>query len=77
MLIVPGTGLLTDAYGLLNWGPYNLLKWSLIAKLCRCKLLFVSIGAGPVYGTLGKYFINPCSHWRTFDPIETIRASSI
>jgi len=57
MLIVPGTGLLTDAYGLLNWGPYNLLKWSLIAKLCRCKLLFVSIGAGPVYGTLGKYFI--------------------
>jgi len=57
MLIVPGTGLLTDAYGLLNWGPYSLLKWSLIAKLCRCKLLFLSIGAGPVYGTLGKYFI--------------------
>lgn len=57
MLIIPGTGLLTDAYGLLSWGPYNLLKWSLIAKACRCKLLFVSIGAGPVYGTLGKYFI--------------------
>jgi polysaccharide pyruvyl transferase WcaK-like protein len=57
MLIIPGTGLLTDAYGLLSWGPYNLLKWSLIAKVCRCKLLFVSIGAGPVYGSLGKYFI--------------------
>jgi polysaccharide pyruvyl transferase WcaK-like protein len=57
MLIIPGTGLLTDAYGLLSWGPYNLLKWSLIAKICRGKLLFVSIGAGPVYGTLGKYFI--------------------
>ena len=57
MLIIPGTGLLTDAYGLLNWGPYNLLKWSLIAKACRCKLLFVSIGVGPIYGTLGKYFI--------------------
>jgi polysaccharide pyruvyl transferase WcaK-like protein len=57
MLIIPGTGLLTDAYGLLGWGPYNLLKWSLIAKACRCKLFFVSIGAGPVYGTLGKYLI--------------------
>jgi polysaccharide pyruvyl transferase WcaK-like protein len=57
ILIIPGTGLLTDAYGLLSWGPYNLFKWSLIAKVCRCKLLFVSIGAGPVYGTLGKYFI--------------------
>ncbi len=55
MLIVPGTGLLTDAYGLLNWGPYNLFKWSLIAKLCGCKLLFVSIGAGPLYGTIGRY----------------------
>jgi polysaccharide pyruvyl transferase WcaK-like protein len=57
VFIVPGTGLLTDAYGLFGWGPYNLLKWSLIAKLCRCKLLFVSIGAGPVYGLLGKCFI--------------------
>jgi polysaccharide pyruvyl transferase WcaK-like protein len=57
VLIIPGTGLLTDAYGLTEWGPYNLFKWSLIAKVCRCKVLFVSVGAGPVYGTLGKYFV--------------------
>ena len=57
MLIIPGTGLLTDAYGLLSWGPYNLFKWSLIAKVCRCKLLFVSVGAGPIYGTLGRCFV--------------------
>ena len=57
MLIVPGTGLLTDAFGLLRWGPYNLFKWSSLAKICRCKLLFVSIGAGPVYGILGRRFV--------------------
>jgi len=57
MLIIPGTGLLTDAYGLFSWGPYNLLKWSLMAKLCRCKLLFVSVGAGPIDGQLGRYFV--------------------
>ena len=57
MLIIPGTGLLTDAYGLLSWGPYNLFKWSLIAKFCRCKLLFVSVGAGPIYGVLGRFFV--------------------
>src|SRR5262249_29710215 len=50
MLIIPGTGLLTDAYGLLGWGPYSIFKWSLIAKVCRCKLIFVSVGAGPIYG---------------------------
>ena len=57
MLIVPGTGLLTDAYGLLQWGPYNLFRWSSIAKLCGCKLLFVSVGAGPIDSRLGRYFV--------------------
>lgn len=57
VLIIPGTGLLTDAFGLMAWGPYNLFKWSLIAKICRCKVLFVSIGAGPIYSALGKYFV--------------------
>lgn len=57
MLIVPGTGLLTDVCGLSGWGPYTLFKWSLVAKLCRCKLLFVSVGAGPVHSTLGKYLV--------------------
>src|SRR5260370_25781901 len=51
MLIIPGTGLLTDAYGLSGWGPwpYNVFKWSLIAKLRGCEVLFVSVGAGPIY----------------------------
>ncbi len=57
MLIIPGTGLLTDSYGLLSWGPYSLFKWSLIAKVRGCKLLFVSVGAGPLYGVLGRYFV--------------------
>ena len=56
-LIIPGTGLVTDAYGLMAWGPYNLFKWSLVASLCRCKVLFVSVGAGPVYSALGKCFV--------------------
>ena len=57
MLIVPGTGLLTDAYGLFGWGPYGMFKWSLLAKACRCKLVFVSVGAGPIYGALGRWFV--------------------
>ena len=57
MLIIPGTGLLTDAFGLMAWGPYNLFKWSLMATVCRCKVLFVSVGAGPIYSALGKYFV--------------------
>jgi polysaccharide pyruvyl transferase WcaK-like protein len=57
ILIIPGTGLLTDAYGLLGWGPYNLFRWSSTAKLCGCELLFVSVGAGPIQSRLGRYFV--------------------
>ena len=56
-MIIPGTGLLSDAYGLLGWGPYNVFKWSLLARACRCKLMFVSVGAGPLYSVLGRYFV--------------------
>jgi polysaccharide pyruvyl transferase WcaK-like protein len=57
MLIVPGTGLLTDAYGFTGCGPYDIFRWSLIAKLCHCELLFVSVGAGPIYSTIGRWLI--------------------
>ena len=57
MFIVPGTGLATDAYGLRGWGPYNLFKWSAMAKLRRCKVLFISVGAGPIYHPLGRFLV--------------------
>ena len=57
MLIIPGTGLLSDAFGLSGWGPYGLLKWSLIAKLRRCKVMFVSVGAGPLGSAPGRFLM--------------------
>jgi len=57
MLVIPGTGLLTDAYGLRGWGPFGLLKWSLIAKACGCEVVFVSIGAGPIYSSIGRWCV--------------------
>jgi polysaccharide pyruvyl transferase WcaK-like protein len=76
VLIVPGTGVLTDAYGLLGWGPYNLLKWTLLAKACRCKLFFVSVGAGPIYGTLGRWFVKlalSLSDFRSYRDDSTVQ----
>lgn len=57
VFIIPGTGLLTDACGLTCWGPYTLFKWSLVAKLRGCKLLFVSVGAGPIYTRAGRWLV--------------------
>jgi polysaccharide pyruvyl transferase WcaK-like protein len=55
VLIIPGTGLLNDAFSLAGWGPYSTFKWSVIAKLCRCRLFFVSIGGGPLQSTAGRF----------------------
>jgi polysaccharide pyruvyl transferase WcaK-like protein len=57
MLIMAGTGVLTDS-GERLWGAsYEILKWSLIAKLCRCKLLFVSVGVEPTRRLVHRWFI--------------------
>jgi polysaccharide pyruvyl transferase WcaK-like protein len=56
-LIVAGTGLLTDAHTLFNYGPYDMFRWSVVAKLARCKLIFVSVGAGPLYSRRGRFFV--------------------
>jgi polysaccharide pyruvyl transferase WcaK-like protein len=57
MLVIPGTGLLTDFTSSPFGIPYRILKWSIIAKLRRCKLLFVSVGAGPMYHPLTRCFL--------------------
>ena len=57
MLIMTGTGMLSDC----GIGPlglhYDILRWSLVSKLCRCKLLFVSVGAGPIRHPLARFFV--------------------
>jgi polysaccharide pyruvyl transferase WcaK-like protein len=34
-----------------------MFRWSVAAKLCRCKLFFVSVGAGPLYTRAGRFFV--------------------
>lgn len=57
MLIAPGTGLLTDFERNIFGRCYEIFKWSVIAKLCGTKLLFVSIGAGPIRHPMNRWFI--------------------
>lgn len=57
MLIVVGTGLLSDAFGLGYWGPYSTFRWSVIARLCGCRLVFLSVGAGPIRRRFGMLLV--------------------
>jgi polysaccharide pyruvyl transferase WcaK-like protein len=57
MLVMTGTGMLSD-FGI---GPldlhYEILKWSILAKLRGCALLFVSVGAGPIASPLSRWIV--------------------
>ena len=69
VLVVPGTGLLTDMGGLSDFGPYSLFRWSLIAKLCGCRVMFVSVGAGPLTTRLGRSLVRRAlslAHYRSY-----------
>lgn len=57
MLVMTGTGMLGD-FGIVPFDlHYDILRWSVIAKLCRCKLLFVSVGAGPIRKRVSRWFV--------------------
>jgi polysaccharide pyruvyl transferase WcaK-like protein len=74
VLIIPGTGLLTDAFGVRSWGPYTLFRWTLTAKMRNCKVLFVSVGAGPIYSRAGRWLTRwalAFADFRSYRDVET------
>jgi polysaccharide pyruvyl transferase WcaK-like protein len=54
---VAGTGLLTDHGESILGFPYEIFKWVSLAQLRGAKVRIVAVGAGPIYGTLGRFFI--------------------
>jgi polysaccharide pyruvyl transferase WcaK-like protein len=57
LLIMTGTGMVSD-FTITPFGlHYDIFRWAVIAKLCRCKLLFVSVGGGPIRHPLSRCFV--------------------
>lgn len=60
MLILPGTQFLSDNLtGPWGW-PYLAFRWCMAAKLVNCKLLFISVGAGPLGHPVSRFFVRSC-----------------
>lgn len=69
MLIMTGTGML----GGLSIAPlglhYEILKWAVVARLCQCKVLFLSVGAGSIQHPLSRRFVKAalsCADYRSY-----------
>jgi polysaccharide pyruvyl transferase WcaK-like protein len=67
--MVPGTGILDD-FGAwpLAW-PYDLVSWCVLARLMGVKVIFASIGAGPISHPLSRWFMKSAAraaHYRSY-----------
>jgi polysaccharide pyruvyl transferase WcaK-like protein len=69
MFIAPGTGLITD------WGtsplgrPYDLFKWCTVARLRGCRIVFLSVGVGPIFHPMSRWLFKSAlalSDYRTY-----------
>ncbi len=76
LIIVPGSGHLSDHFGG-PWNyPYTLVKWAVIAKVSGAKLAFLSVGAGPLNSRLSRLFIKKSlslSSYRSFRDSDSRR----
>ena len=57
LLVMTGTGMLTDYMTSASGFPYDVFRWTAAARLARCKVRFVGVGVGPIYGWLSRWLI--------------------
>jgi polysaccharide pyruvyl transferase WcaK-like protein len=70
-LIIPGMGVLDDfsvsPLGL-GW-PHDILSWCLLGRLMGVKVVFASIGAGPIRHPMSRWLLKAAAraaHWRSY-----------
>jgi polysaccharide pyruvyl transferase WcaK-like protein len=56
-LVVAGTGVIDDQHTRPTQLPLDVLRWSLAARLAGSRLVFLSVGAGPIEHPLSRVFL--------------------
>lgn len=57
LVVMTGTGMLTDYMTTASGFPYDVFRWTAAARLAGCKVRFVGVGVGPIYGRLSRWLI--------------------
>lgn len=57
LVVMTGTGMLTDYMTTAFGFPYDVFRWTAAARLAGCNVRFVGVGVGPIYGRVSRLFI--------------------
>ncbi len=66
LLVVSGSGVLSDHFGGPMNLPYTLWKWCVAARLAGARIVFLSMGAGPLDSRLSRWFIKRSLNWSDY-----------
>ncbi|WP_319525819.1 polysaccharide pyruvyl transferase family protein [uncultured Desulfosarcina sp.] len=59
-LLVCGSNQFLDNFGGFSGFPYTLLKWTVLSRLAKTKVYFLSLGAGPLKSNISMFMIKRC-----------------
>ena len=57
LVVMTGTGMLTDYMTTASGFPYDVFRWAAAARIAGCKVRFVGVGVGPIYGRISRLLI--------------------
>jgi polysaccharide pyruvyl transferase WcaK-like protein len=57
LVVVAGSGPLTDGWQGSWQHPYRVFRWAMLARLARVPMIYPSVGAGPIDADLSAFFI--------------------
>src|SRR6185503_620911 len=57
--------------------PYNVFKFSLLAKLSGKELIFLNVGAGPLKSRLGKFFVRSAVSMADYASFRDIESNNL
>lgn len=66
VLVVPGTGILDDFGTGPSGMPYCIFRWCLLARVLGTKVVFVSIGAGPIQHPLSRWLMKTAANMAVY-----------
>jgi len=57
LLVVTGSNQFLDSFGGTWLFPYSMIKWALLARSTHTRFAVLSVGAGPLYSWLSRFFV--------------------
>jgi len=76
-LIIAGGGQLSELWRGPWSHPYNIFKFSLLARLAGRKLLFLNVGAGPLRANLSKVFVRSSLHVAEYVSLRDVESQEL